>query len=98
MAEFNLKKAEELEEKYDSGLQTRTVGPTLVKFTFIFSVFFAFYHYVTAGIGVPIDYWHMGSHMAGVIILVFIGFPALRQRCHSAFYSAHLEVQFAEVA
>ena len=26
----------------------------------------------------PIDYWHMGSHMAGVMVLVFIGFPAFR--------------------
>ena len=29
-----LKKAEELEEKYDSGLQTRVIGPNLVKFTY----------------------------------------------------------------
>mgnify|MGYP000128873607 CR=1 FL=1 len=78
MAELDIKKAEELEEKYDSGLQTRVVGPILVKFTYYFSIFFAAYHYITAGIGVPIDYWHMGSHMAGVMILVFIGFPAFR--------------------
>ena len=51
-----------------------------MKFTFYFSILFAAYHYVTAGIGVPIDYWHMGSHMAGVMILVFIGFPAFRGR------------------
>jgi TRAP transporter 4TM/12TM fusion protein len=78
MAEFDIKKAEELEEKYDSALQTRVVSPMLVKFTYYFSIFFAAYHYITAGIGVPIDYWHMGSHMAGVMILVFIGFPAFR--------------------
>ncbi|MDC0433018.1 TRAP transporter permease, partial [bacterium] len=78
MTDFDVKKAEELEEKYDSGLQTRVIGPFLVKFTFIFSIVFALYHYVTAGTGVPIDYWHMGTHMAGVFVLVFIGFPAIR--------------------
>ena len=39
MAEFDIKKAEELEEKYDSGLQTRVIGPYLVKFSFYFSFF-----------------------------------------------------------
>ena len=78
MAELDVKKAEELEEKYDTSLQTRVISPLLVKFTFVFSILFAAYHYITAGTGVPIDYWHMGTHMAGVILLVFIGFPATR--------------------
>ena len=78
MAEYDIKKAEELEEKYDSGLQTRELGPWMVHFTYGFSILFAVYHYVTAGIGVPVDYWHMGFHMSGVILLVFIGFPALK--------------------
>ncbi len=78
MAEFDVKKAEELEQKYDSGLHTRAIGPWLLKFSFFFSIFFAGYHYVTAGIGVPVDYWHMGFHMSGVILLVFIGYPLLR--------------------
>ena len=78
MAELDIKKAEKLEEKYDSGLQTRVIGPYLVKFTYFFSIFFALYHYITAGTGTPIDYWHMGSHMAGVMVLIFIGFPAIK--------------------
>ncbi len=73
---FDVKKAEELERKYDSGLNTRALPPWLVHFTFLFSLLFAGYHYITAGIGVPVDYWHMGLHMSGVIILVFIGYPA----------------------
>ncbi len=77
--EFDIKKAEELEKKYDTALQTRAVGPWLLKFTVSFSVIFAFYHYVTAGIGVPIDYWHMGVHMSGVILLVFIAYPLLKR-------------------
>ena len=78
MVEFDIKKAEALEQKYDSGLHTRALGPWLIKFTFGFSLLFALYHYITAGTGVPVDYWHMGIHMSGVILLVFIGFPAIK--------------------
>ena len=78
MAELDINKAEELEKKYDTSLQTRAISPLLFKFTFVFSIIFAAYHYITAGTGVPIDYWHMGTHMAGVLLLVFIGFPAIR--------------------
>jgi TRAP transporter 4TM/12TM fusion protein len=80
MAEFDIRKAEELEQKYESGLHTRALGSSLVKFTFWFSIFFAAYHYITAGTGVPVDYWHMGFHMSGVILLVFIGFPAFKRK------------------
>ena len=78
MSEYDIDKAEELERKYDSGLQTREVGPWLVKFVFLFSLGFAAYHYVTAGTGVPVDYWHMGVHMSGVILLVFISYPLVK--------------------
>ena len=79
MAEFDVNKAEKLEQRYDTSLQTRAISPLLIKFTFVFSIIFATYHYVTAGlIPLPIDYWHMGTHMSGVILLVFIGFPAVR--------------------
>ena len=78
MAEFDIKQAEELEEKYDSALQTRALGPWLLKFSLTFSLLFAAYHYITAGTGVPVDYWHMGFHMSGVILLVFIGFPMIK--------------------
>ncbi len=79
MVEFDVKKAEELERQYDSGLQTRAISPLLLRFTFAFSIVFAAYHYITAGIGVPIDYWHMGVHMSGVILLIFIGYPAIKR-------------------
>ena len=85
MAVFDLNEAEQLEKKYDSGLQTRDTGKWLGKFVFLFSVFFAGYHYVTAGIGVPVDYWHMGFHMSGVILLVFISFPMVRGETNKAF-------------
>ena len=78
MAELDLEQAEQLEKQYDSSLQSRPIGPWLLRFTLVFSVIFAVYHYITAGIGVPIDYWHMGVHMSGVILLIFIGFPAFK--------------------
>jgi TRAP transporter 4TM/12TM fusion protein len=79
VAQLDVRQVEKLEEKYDSGLQFRETGPWLVKFTFFFSVLFAAYHYVTAGTGVPVDYWHMGFHMSGVIILVFILYPMIKR-------------------
>ena len=78
MAEFDVKTAEELERKYDSGLQTRTQTPLMEWFIYLFSIFFAGYHYFTAGFGTPIDYWHMGFHMSGVILLVFICYPIIK--------------------
>jgi len=78
VAEFDIKKAQKLEEKFDSGLHTRALGPWVLNFSLAFSILFAVYHYITAGIGVPVDYWHMGIHMSGVILLVFIGFPMIK--------------------
>ena len=79
MEKFSLERALSLESKYDDSLQTRPIGAWLAKFVLWFSVLFALYHYVTAGIGVPVDYWHMGAHMSGVIILIFISFPAFKK-------------------
>ena len=31
---------------------------------------FALYHYITAGYTVPVDHWHMGIHLSGVLLLV----------------------------
>jgi TRAP transporter 4TM/12TM fusion protein len=70
--------AEQIEEQYDSGLATRPVSHALGIFVFVFSFAFAAYHYITAYLGTPVDYWHMGVHLSGVLLLVFIGFPMVR--------------------
>ena len=80
MERFDLEKALALEGKFDDALKTRPLATWLSGFVILFSVLFAAYHYVTAGIGVPVDYWHMSAHMSGVIILIFISFPAFRAR------------------
>ena len=53
---LDIKKALALEKKYDQGLVTRDLPKGLYAVVVLFSFFFAGYHYVTAGIGVPVDY------------------------------------------
>ena len=80
MDKFSLERALSLESKFDDSLKTRPISVWLSKFVVGFSVVFALYHYITAGIGVPVDFWHMGAHMSGVLILIFISFPAVKRK------------------
>ncbi len=75
---LDVQAAEELEKQYDNTLSHREHAPLLRKALFGFTLAFAFYHYITAGIGLPVDYWHMGIHLAGLFVLIFTGFPMLR--------------------
>jgi len=54
----------------------RNIGPGAHWFVYIFLILFATYHYVTAGTGIPVDYWHMGIHISGVLLIIFILYPA----------------------
>ncbi|MCZ0813923.1 MAG: TRAP transporter permease [Pseudomonadota bacterium] len=69
---------EELEKKYDSALNTRDNGPTLTPAIYWASILFAAYHVWTAGFGTPVDHVHMGIHLAGLFLFIFIYFPILR--------------------
>lgn len=75
---LDVQAAEELEKQYDTTLTHREHSPLLKRLLFGFTLLFAFYHYITAGVGLPVDYWHMGLHMAGLFILIFTGFPIRR--------------------
>ncbi len=55
---------------------SRQLGPRVNWFVYVFLILFALYHYITAGIGIPVDYWHMGIHLAGVLLIIFILYPA----------------------
>ncbi len=68
---------DELEKKYDSGLNVRDNGPVLTTFIYWASVVFALYHLWTAGFGTPVDYAHMGIHLSGLFLFIFVGFPML---------------------
>lgn len=73
--------AEELaaiEKKYDEGAQIRTVSSGVTTCLRIVAVVFAFYHYLTAGFGLPPDHWHMGWHLAGLFILTYAFHPIIK--------------------
>ncbi|WP_373635344.1 TRAP transporter permease [Yoonia sp. SS1-5] len=75
--------AEELaaiEEKYDEGTSTRSVGPTAAKLLRAVAIIFAIYHYITAGFGLPADHWHMGWHLTGLFILTYAFFPLVKTK------------------
>ena len=70
--------AEDLERQFDSSLDFRGLGPRLSWALSIFALIFAAYHYLTAGFKIPVDYWHMGIHLAGLSVLIFSFFPFVR--------------------
>jgi len=69
---------EELEKKYDSALNTRDNGPALTRAIYWATILFAAYHVWTAGFGTPVDHVHMGIHLAGLFLFIFIYFPFRR--------------------
>ena len=77
---LDLEATEELEKQYDSALATRDHGPLLSRFLYYASIIFAIYHIITAGFGTPVEHEHMGVHLSGLFILIFIGFPLFRSQ------------------
>jgi TRAP transporter 4TM/12TM fusion protein len=77
-AAIDAQRAREIEEEFESERRVRTLPPRLGGFVFLFLIAFSLYHYVTAGIGFPIDHWHMGIHLSGVLFLIFLLYPAGR--------------------
>lgn len=75
---LNIEAASELEKKFDSGLRLRALGPALSYVVFFSAIAFALYHFLGAGLGVPVDYWHMGIHLSGLFLLIFTGFPLFK--------------------
>ncbi|NIZ63342.1 C4-dicarboxylate ABC transporter permease [Sedimentitalea sp. CY04] len=72
------KTLEELEKKYDSALNTRDNGPVLTRVIYWASIGFALYHLWTAGFGTPVDHVHMGVHLSGLFLFIFVGFPLIK--------------------
>ena len=76
MAEIDFEKAHELEKQYDPEIQFRetwgVVKWAVVSLLFALSAF----HYYTSGFGVFEAHLHTGIHLAFVLGLIFIVFPA----------------------
>ena len=70
--------AEALERKYDDSLATRDNGPLVTRALYWFSIAFAAYHVWTAGFGTPVDHKHMGIHLVGLFVMIFLGFPLFK--------------------
>ena len=69
------KRAKQIEEEFEAERPARQLPPVLAQGFALFLVMFAVYHYVTAGTGIPVDYWHMGIHLSGVLVGLFVLFP-----------------------
>lgn len=75
---LDIEATDELEKQYDSSLVTRDNGTPLARILYYVAIVFAFYHIYTAGFGTPVDHEHMGLHLAGLFIMIFVGFPLIR--------------------
>ena len=73
------KRAKQIEEEFEAERPARQLSPALSRVLALGLVLFAIYHYVTAGTGIPVDYWHMGIHLSGVLVALFILFPRTAQ-------------------
>ena len=78
IGKLDVEATEALEKQYDSSLVTRDNGPLLARILYWFAIAFAFYHIYTAGFGTPVDHQHMGIHLSGLFIMIFLGFPLFR--------------------
>jgi len=58
-----------IEEEYDEASRSRTLTPNLQRLLSIVALAYALYHFITAGFGLPVDYWHMGWHLCGLFVL-----------------------------
>lgn len=76
--ELSAEELAEIERKYDEGAATRPVSHRFGQVLRYVSLLFAAYHYLTAGFGLPTDYWHMGWHLSGLFILTYALFPFIR--------------------
>ena len=79
---------EELEKKYDSALNTRDNGPFLTRAIYWATIVFAFYHIWTAGFGTPVDHVHMGIHLTGLFLFIFVGFPLVKSAYSLAYHGS----------
>jgi len=82
----------EIERKYEEGAANRQVTPMAGHILKVVALVFAFYHYFTAGFGLPADHWHMGWHLAGLFILTYAFFPIVKTRGLMSLSSSRMRI------
>ncbi|WP_420336056.1 TRAP transporter permease [Roseibium sp.] len=75
MRELSDEELADIEKKFDEGAAVREVTPAFSAFLRVVALAFAVYHYLTAGFGLPPDYWHMGIHLSGLFVLIYALYP-----------------------
>ena len=75
-AEIDLKKAQELEEKLDAEIRFRPLQPRAAWLVAAALLCLSLFHYYTAGFGLLPETTHRGIHLAFVLGLIFLVFPA----------------------
>ena len=78
--ELTAEELAKIEDRFDEGSATRAVGQKTGHVLRAVALIFAFYHYFTAGFGLPVDHWHMGWHLTGLFILTYALFPIFRTK------------------
>ena len=76
MAEIDTKKTTELEERYDPEMRFRPLFPPATFIVGALLIVLSCFHYYTAGFGLLRETTHRGIHLAFVLGLVFLVFPA----------------------
>jgi len=84
IGDLDLKKAQELEESLDHEIRFRPLLPRTAWLVAGLLLALSLFHYYTAGFGLLPEVTHRGIHLAFVIGLIFLVFPAFKSKTHQA--------------
>jgi len=70
------RKLQELEEKFDPEMRFRPTVPPATWLVMVLLIALSLFHYYTAGFGLLRETTHRGVHLAFVLGLIFLVFPA----------------------
>ncbi|HRE20385.1 MAG TPA: TRAP transporter fused permease subunit, partial [Rhabdaerophilum sp.] len=80
IGDLDLKKAQELEESLDHEIRFRPLLPRTAWLVAALLLALSLFHYYTAGFGLLPEVTHRGIHLAFVIGLIFLVFPAFKSK------------------
>jgi TRAP transporter 4TM/12TM fusion protein len=76
--QLDLDAAARLEQEADTELRFRTLTGFAAPLASVTLVALSVFHYYTAGFGILTEHWHKSIHLAAVLALIFLMFPAGR--------------------